>query len=547
MPTGHMPLPRGVALLNNSLLNKGTSYTERERDALGLRGLLPPRVFSIEEQVVRAVGNFRRKSNDLEKYIFLTTLQARNETLFFRVLLENLEEMMPVIYTPTVGQACLEFGSIFRRPRGLWISSGDRGRIREVLRHWPMTDVRLIVVTDGERILGLGDLGADGMGIPIGKLSLYTACAGVHPSYCLPITLDVGTDNEKVLAEPMYIGLRQRRLRGKEYDEFLDEFVWAVQDVFPGCLIQFEDFGNHNAFSLLARYRDQVCTFNDDIQGTASVALGGLLAALRITGQPLAAQRLLFYGAGEAGLGIADLFARAAMREGVREDEARKLCWFIDSKGLIVRSRWESLVPQKRPYAHEAEFLPDIAAGVRGLKPTALIGVAGAGRAFTPEILGEMARINERPIIFAMSNPTSKSECTAEEAYVGTGGRAIFASGSPFPPVAFGGRTLVPGQCNNVYVFPGIGLGVLACQARRVTEDMFLAAAQILAGETADEELASGRVYPSLCRVREVSVRIAAAVARVAYDADLADMPAADDIAGWIRESVFEPEYREYV
>lgn len=546
-PTGHMPLPRGVALLNNSLLNKGTAYTEREKDALGLRGLLPPQVFPIEEQVVRAVGNFRRKTNDLEKYIFLTTLQARNETLFYRVLLENLEEMMPVIYTPTVGQACLEFGSIFRRPRGLWISIDDRGRIREVLRHWPMTDVRLIVVTDGERILGLGDLGADGMGIPIGKLSLYTACAGVHPSYCLPITLDVGTDNEKVLAEPMYIGLRRRRARGGEYEAFLDEFVSAVQDVFPGCLLQFEDFGNANAFALLTRYRDKVCTFNDDIQGTASVALGGLLGALRITGGALADQRLLFYGAGEAGLGIADLFVRAAVGEGMRQEDARRRCWFIDSKGLIVRSRIESLAPQKRAYAHEGDFLPDIETAVRALKPTALIGVAGAGRAFTPQILGEMARLNPRPIIFAMSNPTSKSECTAEEAYGGTDGRAIFASGSPFPPVNRGGQVLLPGQCNNVYVFPGIGLGVLACQATRVTEAMFLAAARILAAATSTEELAAGRVYPSLRRIREVSAGIAVAVAEEAYAAGLAEVPRPDDVTGLIRESVFEPVYREYV
>lgn len=544
---GHMPMPRGVALLNNSLLNKGTSYTERERDALGLRGLLPPRVFTIEQQVARAVGNFRRKTNDLEKYIFLTTLQARNETLFYRVLLENLEEMMPVIYTPTVGQACLEFGSIFRRPRGLWVSILDRGRIREVLRHWPMNDVRLIVVTDGERILGLGDLGALGMGIPIGKLSLYTACAGVHPSYCLPITLDVGTDNETVLADPMYIGLGQRRVRGAAYDEFLDEFVAAVQDVFPASLLQFEDFGNHNAFSLLARYRDRVCTFNDDIQGTASVALGGLLAALRITGGSLGEQRLLFYGAGEAGLGIADLFVRAAMRDGVGEAEARRQCWFVDSKGLIVRSRLESLVAQKRPYAHEGEFVPDLAAAVRALRPTALIGVAGAGRAFTSEILGEMSRLNESPIIFALSNPTSKAECTAEEAYGATGGRAIFASGSPFAPVDCGSRTLVPGQGNNVYIFPGIGLGVLASQSERVTEDMFLAAARAVAEQTTPEELASGRVYPSLRRIRDVSVRIAEAVAGLAFETGLAGIPRPPDSADLVGRCVFVPEYHEYV
>ena len=546
-PSGHLPLPHGVNLLNSSLLNKGTAYTERERDALGLRGLLPPRVFTIEEQVARAVGNFRRKTNDLEKYIFLTTLQARNETLFYRVLLENLEEMMPVIYTPTVGQACLEFGSIFRRPRGLWISIRERGRIREILGHWPMQDVRLVVVTDGERILGLGDLGALGMGIPIGKLSLYTACAGVHPSYCLPITLDVGTDNEQVLADPMYIGLRQRRVRGAEYDAFLGEFVDAIEGVFPGCLLQFEDFGNHNAFALLDRYRDRACTFNDDIQGTASVALGGVLAALRLTGQSLGGQRLLFHGAGEAGLGIADLFVRAAGRGGMAEADARQACWFMDSKGLIVRSRLDSLSAQKRPYAHDAAFVPDLATAVRTLRPTALIGVAGAGRAFSPEILGEMARLNARPIVFALSNPTSKSECTAEEAYAGTQGRAILASGSPFGPVTFEGQTLAPGQGNNVYIFPGVGLGVLASQSRRVTDEMFLAASEILARSTSEAELASGRVYPSLRRIREVSVRIATAVAGLAWDAGLAPGPRPADLAAWIQRCVFEPVYYDYV
>lgn len=545
-PTGSVPFPRGVSLLNNSLLNKGTAYTERERDALGLRGLLPPRIFTIDEQVTRAVGNFRRKSNDLERYIFLTTLQARNEILFYRVLLTHLEEMMPVIYTPTVGQACLEFGSIFRRPRGLWISIRDRGRIREVLRHWPMEDVRLVVATDGERILGLGDLGALGMGIPIGKLALYTACAGVHPSYCLPVTLDVGTDNEHVLADPMYIGLRQRRVRGAEYDAFLEEFVGGVQEVFPGCLLQFEDFGNRSAFALLERYQERVCTFNDDIQGTASVALGGLMAALRITGQPLAAQRLLFHGAGEAGLGIAGLLVRALVRSGVPESEARRACWFMDSKGLIVQSRVESLSLQKRPYAHAGGDLHDLTAAVRQLRPTALIGVAGAGRAFTPEVLGAMAAVNQRPIVFALSNPTSKSECTAEEAYAGTAGRAVFASGSPFGPVSVGGRTLVPGQGNNVYVFPGVGLGVLASRAGRVTDDMFLAAAEILAEMTLPEELAVGRVYPSLRRIREVSVRIATAVARMAWDAGVAIEPRPDDVPGWIRRCVFEPEYVDY-
>ncbi len=545
---GASAMPRGHALLTNPALNKGTAYTERERDALGLRGLLPPRVFTLEEQKQRALGNLRRKPNPLEKYIFLTTLQARNETLFYRLVQDNIEETMPLVYTPTVGQACIEYGSIFRRPRGLFISLREKGRIAEILRHWPVADVRMIVVTDGERILGLGDLGALGMGIPVGKLSLYTACAGVHPSYCLPITLDVGTDNETLLKDPFYIGLRQKRARSAEYDEFLREFVEAVKTVYPKALLQWEDFGNTNAFRLLEENRKKLLSFNDDIQGTAAVAIAGLIGSLRLTGQKLADQRILFLGAGEAGTGIADLFVAAAQKAGLSEADARARCCFVDSQGLVVKNRpGRPLAHHKIPYAHDRAFVATLAEAVDALKPTALIGVSGTPRTFTEQIVRRMAEFNANPVIFALSNPTSKAECTAEEAYKWTDGRAIFASGSPFDPVTLNGKTYTPGQGNNVYIFPGVGLGALACGAREVTDRMFLAAAETLAGQVAKADLDLGRVYPALTKIREVSLKIAVAVAEEAYRENLATAPRPADLEADIAAKMYEPVYHDLV
>jgi malate dehydrogenase (oxaloacetate-decarboxylating)(NADP+) len=546
-PNGGPIFPWGPALLSNSLLNKGTAFTERERDVLGLRGLLPPRVFTIEEQLHRVYGNFRRKPDALEKYIFLTTLQNRNETLFYRLVQDHAEEMIPIIYTPTVGQACLEYGAIFRRPRGVFLSIRERGRVAEILRHWPHPDVRMIVVTDGERILGLGDLGALGMGIPVGKLSLYTACAGLHPYYCLPITLDVGTDNTKLHEDPLYIGLNQKRVRGAEYDAFIQEFVEAVQQTYPKALLQWEDFGNTNAFRLLHQYRHRICSFNDDIQGTASVALAGILAGLRLTGGQLRDQKLLFFGAGEAGTGIADLHTATVRLEGLSEAEARARCWFVDSQGLVVRSRLGKLAGHKVPYAHERPFVATLVEAIETVKPTVLIGVSGQARAFNRDIVARMAALNQRPIIFALSNPTSKAECTAEEAYQWTGGRVIYASGSPFPPGTFGGQPYVPGQGNNVYVFPGIGLGALVCEATQITDEMFLTAAKTLASTVTAEDLALGRIYPAISNIREVSVKIAAAVADEAHRAGLARQPRPADLEADIRRRMFVPEYREYV
>lgn len=545
-PHGSPVFPRGNALLCDPLLNKGTAFTEAERDALDLRGLLPPRVFTIEEQIKRVMGNFRRKTDLLEKYIFLTTLQNRNETLFYRVMIENLEEMLPIIYTPTVGQACLEFGAIFRRARGLYLSIRDRGRIAEILTHWPVNDVRMIVVTDGERILGLGDLGALGMGIPIGKLSLYTACAGVHPAYTLPITLDVGTDNKSLHDDPLYIGLNQPRARGADYDAFLEEFVTAVSRAYPKALVQWEDFGNTNAFRLLHGYRERVCSFNDDIQGTAAVALAGLLGSLRISGQRLRDQRLLFLGAGEAGTGIADLFVAAACEEGLSEDEARNCCWFVDSQGLVVKSRLAKLAEHKRPYAHDHAFVATLAEAVDVLKPNALIGVSGQGQTFTEPIVRRMAANNARPVIFALSNPTSKAECTAEQAYGWSEGRAVFASGSPFPKVTLNGSTFVPGQGNNVYIFPGVGLGALVAESRQVTDRMFLRAARTLANLVSPEDLAMGRVYPAMTKIREVSLAIATDVAQEAFDSGLARRARPADLVADIRSRMFDPQYRLY-
>jgi malate dehydrogenase (oxaloacetate-decarboxylating)(NADP+) len=542
---GARPFPIGVDLLHDPILNKGMAFTASEREQFHLRGLLPPRVLSQELQEERVLRNFHKKPNNLEKYIFLLSLEDRNESLFYRVVLDNLMEMMPIIYTPTVGQACLEFGNIYRRPRGLYISADDRGQVAEILTHWPHDDVRVIVVTDGERILGLGDLGAHGMGIPVGKLSLYTACAGIDPATTLPVTLDVGTNNQKLLDDPFYIGLPQNRLRGEAYDALVDEFMTAVTARFPQALIQFEDFSNQNAFRLLHKYRHHYRTFNDDIQGTAGVALAGLYSALRLTGGRLSDQRLLFLGAGEAGIGIADLVVSAMMQEGTTAVTARQQCWFVDSRGLVESSRTD-LAEHKRPYAHKHTPLTTFLEAVEALQPTGIIGVSGMPRMFTQPVVEAMARLNEKPMVFALSNPTANSECTAEEAYGWSDGRAIFASGSPFDPVTLNGRTYIPGQGNNSYIFPGVGLGVVATGARHVTDDMFLAAAQTLAQLVTEDDLAAGLIYPSLKRIREVSAHIATAVAEIAYAHNLATVPRPTDLLAFMHSQMYQPVYRPY-
>ena len=541
-PTG---FPRGTALLHDPTLNKGTAFTDRERDAFGLRGLLPPHVSSQEDQVHRVLENFRRLGTDLSRYILLESLHDRNEALFFRVITENLDEMMPIIYTPTVGLACQEFGHIYRRTRGLFISAADRGRMLELMRNWPYREARMIVVTDGERILGLGDLGANGMGIPIGKLALYTACAGLHPRHCLPVMLDAGTNNEALLGDPLYIGLRQRRLSGAALDELVDEFVGAAQQSFPGVVIQFEDFANHNAFRLLKTYRDKTCCFNDDIQGTAAVTVAGVFSALRVTGRRMAEQTFLCLGAGEAATGISDLLVAAMVDDGLNETAARRRCWMVDSKGLVVAGR-RDLAEHKRPYAHPHPPVGDFLGAVSALEPTAIIGVGATPQTFTKEVIGNMSRINERPIIFALSNPTSRSECTAEQAYAWSDCRALFASGSPFNPVECGGKRYVPRQGNNSYIFPGVGLGVVTVQSSRVTDSMFMAAARTLAASVTEGDLAQGSLFPAASRIREVSARIAAAVGEVALREGLAGIDPPADLHELMLQQMYDGHYASF-
>ena len=539
-------MPKGVCVMQDPTLNKGTAFTEAERDALGLRGLLPPKVQTQDEQVQRFFITQRKRATDLERYIDLASLQDRNESLYYRVVTEYIEEMMPLIYTPTVGLACQQFGQIFRRSHGMYLSEKDRGNIAQVLRNWPRKDIRVIVVTDGERILGLGDLGANGMGIPIGKLALYTACAGIEPTQCLPVSIDVGTNNQSLLDDPLYLGLPQRRTTGEAYDALIEEFITAVSEVFPKALIQFEDFANHNAFRYLHKYRERVCTFNDDIQGTAAVALAGIYSALRITGGKLRDQRFLFFGAGEAGMGVGELMVTALQAEGLTDEEARKACWFIDSKGLVVKNRTD-LTKQKLFFAQDHEPLTDPLKIIEALKPTAIIGASGQPGTFTQGIVEAMTRVAGQPIIFALSNPTSKAECTAEQAYLWSCGRAIFASGSPFAPVELDGKRFVPGQGNNAYIFPGVGLGIVASGSRLVTDEMFLAAARTLADLVTKTDLDQGRIYPSLTQIRHVSLAIAVVVADIAEKRGLATEKLPADLENAIRTLMYQPDYTSYV
>jgi malate dehydrogenase (oxaloacetate-decarboxylating)(NADP+) len=539
-------LPKGSQILHEPLLNKGSAFSLKERDALNLHGLLPPTVLTIDQQKKRIMENFNNKQDDLEKYIFLIALQDRNETLFYKTVTDEIETMMPIIYTPVVGEACQKYGHIFRRPRGLYISKNDQGNIKTVLKNWPNKKVDIIVVTDGERILGLGDLGANGMGIPVGKLSLYTACAGIDPSRCLPIMLDVGTENESLKNDPLYIGLKDKRSQGNDYNNFIDEFMIETSLAFPDAIIQFEDFGNRNASRLLEKYRNNYRMFNDDIQGTAAVTLAGLLSTQRITNRELAEERIVFYGAGTAGIGIANLYTSALVKEGYSEQEARSRCWFIDSRGLIVRER-ENLSENKIPFAHDHSISKNLFDIIESIRPTALIGISGQGQAFSKEVLELMADINERPIIFALSNPTSVSECTADQAYKWTGGRCLFASGSPFDPIEMDGKTFIPGQGNNAYIFPGVGLGIILSRSNIISDDLFLTAANTLSSLVSDEELSNGQVYPSLSNIRSVSKKIAVSVAKKAMSDGLTNIPLPQNLENHLDSIIYNPEYQDYI
>ncbi|KAJ9701847.1 hypothetical protein PVL29_003875 [Vitis rotundifolia] len=540
----------GYTLLRDPHHNKGLAFTEKERDAHYLRGLLPPAVLNQDLQEKRLMHNLRQYKVPLQRYMAMMDLQERNERLFYKLLIDNVEELLPVVYTPTVGEACQKYGSIFRRPQGLYISLKEKGKILEVLKNWPERSIQVIVVTDGERILGLGDLGCQGMGIPVGKLSLYTALGGLRPSACLPVTIDVGTNNEQLLKDEFYIGLKQRRATGQEYAELLHEFMCAVkQNYGERVLVQFEDFANHNAFELLAKYSKTHLVFNDDIQGTASVVLAGLIASLKLVGGSLAEHTFLFLGAGEAGTGIAELIALEISKQTKAPlEETRKKIWLVDSKGLIVHSRMESLQHFKKPWAHEHESIRALLDAVKSIKPTVLIGSSGVGKTFTKEVVEAMTSFNEKPLILALSNPTSQSECTAEEAYTWSKGRAIFASGSPFDPVEYNGKLFVPGQANNAYIFPGFGLGLIMSGAIRVHEDMLLAASEALAAQVTQENYDKGLIYPPFCNIRKISAHIAANVAAKAYQLGLASrLPRPEHLVKYAESCMYSPVYRSYL
>ncbi|MDJ0806604.1 MAG: NAD-dependent malic enzyme [Gammaproteobacteria bacterium] len=538
---------RGKALLSDPLLNKGTGFPDSERDAFGIRGLVPPQVVSIDDQVQRVMENFHRKDSDLERYIHLEALHDRNETLYYRVLLQYIRELTPIVYTPTVGKACQHFGHIYRRARGMYFSAGELPYFTDMVHNWPEPEVDVIVVTDGSRILGLGDLGANGMGIPIGKLALYVVGAGVYPCKTLPVLLDVGTDNVALRDDPLYLGERIPRLADDAFFEVVESFVTAVQSRWPEALIQFEDFSNNHAFPLLERYRDMVLCFNDDIQGTGAVTLAGLLSALRVCGEPLSAQRVLFFGAGSAARGIADTIVAAAMaQDGLSLDAARHLIWMMDSEGLVTQERLDRLAPHKRDYAHNEPPAQDLLDVIGHVKPTVLIGVSKQPDAFSEPVIREMHRHTRHPIIFPLSNPTAKAECTAEQAYHWTNGAVLFASGSPFKPVTVGGRIFVPGQCNNLYIFPGVGMGAVTFRIRRITDQMFLAAARTLADQVGEESLAAGRLLPDLGAIRELSARIAVAVGEVAFNEGLTTMKRPPDLLTYVKQRMFYPSYVPY-
>ena len=537
---------KGVDLLHNPLLNKGTAFSSKERILLKLEGLLPPHISTQSEQKMKVLSTVRSLETDMAKYIYLMSLQDRNETLFYRLIMDEIEEFLPIIYTPTVGQACQEYGHIFRRPRGMYISNNDKGCIETILKNWPRNEIDVIVVTDGERILGLGDLGADGMGIPVGKLSLYTVCAGIDPRKTIPITIDVGTNNNVLLEDPLYIGLRHKRIVGDEFDQLIDEFMDAVSKVFPNALVQFEDFANQNAYRLLEKYRYDYCSFNEDIQGTGSVVLAGLFTAMKNLESSLSEQCILFYGAGSAAIGIAEDIATAKEMAGVSPQNSRENIYLFDSRGLVVKGR-DHLTVNKEKFAHSITGETNFLEVVKKIKPTVIIGVAGQPNVFTIEVIKAMAKNNENPIIFALSNPTTKSECTAEEAYKWSDGKALFASGSPFNPVKFKGKTFYSGQGNNAYIFPGLGMGIVISRASRVVDEMLIIAAQTLGAMVSFSDFDEGRLYPPLTNIREISIQIAIAIAEYVFDNNLAQVPRPENIEQTIRKEAYIPDYVSYV
>lgn len=534
---------KGYSILYNPRKNKGTAFTKNERQKFGLTGILPDAIESMETQIMRVQEQIENLNKPINKYIYLTGLLDTNETLFFKTLISDPAKYLPLVYTPTVGEACQKLGHIARRPRGVYISIKNKNKIETILKNWPVKDVRFVVVTDGQRILGLGDLGICGMGIPIGKLSLYTGCAGVPPEHTLPIVLDAGTDNEKFLNDPLYPGIRQNRVTGKAYDDFIEAFVKAITKVYPKLCIQWEDFAGVNAIRILDKYRDKICTFNDDIQGTAAIAVAGFIAVSRLLNKPFKEQKFLFLGAGAAAFGIADMLVKKFQKDGLSKEEAYSRCWMFDVNGLLVKSRTDIAEHQKAS-AHESEPSKDFAASILKIKPTAIIGVSTAGGAFTQQVIENMSSINERPIIFPYSNPTSHSECTAEQAYTWSKGKAIFASGSPFAPVTYNGKTFTPGQGNNVFIFPALGLAIYATEAKRVTDEMLLIASEAVAEQITQEDFNNGLIYPPIKNIRNVSVNVAVKVAEEIFKSGLARVKKPKNIRKFIKSKMYEPVYK---
>ena len=534
----------GIELLHDPSLNKSTAFSDAEKQALGIVGLVPDVTETEELQLQRVMMQLGHKNTDLERYIYLINLLDHNETLFYRTVMSDPARFLPIVYDPTIGEACLKFGHIYRQARGMYLSIARRGEVKDILKNWPQKDVRFICVTDGGRILGLGDLGANGAGIPIGKLQLYTACAGVPPQYLLPMYLDAGTNNEQYLNDPLYLGLRKTRPPTADLYSFVDEFVEAVQEVFPKCCIHFEDWTGADAVHLLQRYRDKVCVYNDDVQGTAGITLAGMINAAKLKGTKLKDEKYLFLGAGSAGIGLANLLCSALVAQGMGLKEAQSRVYMFDINGLLEASRTDLLDFQK-PYAHQHAPTRDFVAAIESIKPTTIIGVSTIGGAFTQKVIESMSRINERPVILALSNPTEHAECTPEQAYAWSKGKAIYAAGVQFAPVHYNGQTFLPGQANNFYIFPAVGMAIFATQAKRVTDEMFIEAGQAVADQVPSELLKQGLLYPLQSNVLETEIQTAARVAKLVFDAGLAGVARPTDMVAFIREHVYTPEYRK--
>jgi malate dehydrogenase (oxaloacetate-decarboxylating)(NADP+) len=533
---------RGIDLLQDPSLNKSTAFSETEKQALGIVGLVPDVTETMDQQLSRVMMQLGHKNTDLDRYIYLANLLDHDETLFYRTIMSDPARFLPIVYDPTIGEACLKFGHIYRQTRGMYLSTTRRGSVKEILRNWPQKDVRFICVTDGGRILGLGDLGANGAGIPIGKLQLYTACAGVPPQYLLPMYLDAGTNNEQYLHDPLYLGMRKTRPPTAELFSFVDEFVEAVQEVFPKCCIHFEDWTGVDAIHLLQRYRDKYCVYNDDVQGTAGITLAGMINAVKLKGTKLKDEKYLFLGAGSAGIGLANLLCSALVAQGVSLKDAQSRVYMFDVNGLLESSRTD-LVDFQKPCAHKHAPTKDFVAAIESIKPTTIIGVSTIGGAFTQKVVETMSRINDRPVILALSNPTEHAECTAEQAYSWSNGKAIYAAGVQFAPVHYKGQTFLPGQANNFYIFPAVGMAIFATQAKRVTDEMFIEAGQAVADQVTPEQLKQGLLYPLQSNILETEIQTAARVAKLVFDSGLARVERPADMVSFIRRHVYKPEY----